>query len=179
MKMYKQYQSKRTIYFVIDNLLASTPNPTYNEPLMMFNSPISSNNKLKLTNIKSSGLGGAARNGGITQSSTILYDTLTIDFPIDFIQTSNPKFVSVKNAKYYDYLNSEAPPQISVCSDIIQSEKYSDSFLCFCNEAQRYKSLQIYDTRANFYLWLKNEKGEIIDLDPVKGRIFVELLLEF
>jgi hypothetical protein len=164
---------KRQIYFVINNLSAATPTEQSSPMVMSFNGGGNSG-KMKL-------MGRSATNSSelLMQASPILYDTLTIDFPIDFIQTSNPRFISIKNAKYYSYINDNEPAEVSVCSDIIQNEKYSDSFLCFCNENHQYKILQIYDARANFYLWLKNNRGEIMDLDPAKGRIFLELLLEF
>jgi hypothetical protein len=100
---------KRNIWFVIDNLLATFPDPEK------------------------------------------LYYKLIINFPIDFIQTSKPKFVHVKNAKYYHFDTEVDPPlQVFIGSDIIQGEKYSDSFLCCCNEAHQYKSLQIFDARTEF-----------------------------
>jgi hypothetical protein len=129
---------KRTIYFVIDSLLAN-----------------------------------------IEQTHT--YYSLSIDFPIDFIQTSNPRFVHVKNAKYY-YLEDppvSEPKEVFVCSDIIQSERYADSFLCCCNDSEQYKILQIFDAKTAFNLWIKDEKGYLLPLNKNKCRCFIELLLEF
>jgi hypothetical protein len=128
---------KRTIYYVIDNFLAS------------------------------GGEGG-------------FYTSLLFNFPIDFIRTNRPKFVYIKNAKYYHF-DTETPPslQVFVCSDIIQSEKYADSFLCTCNDAQQYKSLQIYDAKTEFSMWMKSERGSLLYVNKEICRIFLELLLEF
>jgi hypothetical protein len=150
----------RQIYFVINNLNAATT-----EDLK------SAAEKGEALSNKSGKL--------LKRAAAVKYDSLTIDFPIDFIQTNKPRYIQIKNAKYYSYENTSEPPQVSVCSDIIQNEKYSDSFLCFCNEAHQYKVLRMYDARTSFYLWLKDAAGKIMDLDPAKGRIFIELLLEF
>jgi hypothetical protein len=143
---------KRNIYIVIDNLTVALPTLTSTGGFMKSFSPDDPE-----------------------------YTKLIIDFPIDFVQTSYPRFVHVKNAKYCLYgANSSFPQQISIYSDIIQDETYSNNFLCFCNESfQQYKSLQIYDARTNFRLWLRNEKGEIMDILPSAGRVVLELLLEF
>jgi hypothetical protein len=152
---------KRNIYIVIDNLTVALPTV--------------------------SSTGGFMKSFSASEPE---YTKLIIDFPIDFVQTSNPRFVHVKNAKYCSYPTPPVPPdppaktefpqQISIYSDIIQDEKYSNTFLCFCNESfQQYKSLQIYDARTSFSLWLRNEKGEIMDILPSAGRVVLELLLEF
>jgi hypothetical protein len=114
---------KRTIYFTIDNLLATISDSQSSLP--------------------HSGDPG------------VDYYSLNIDFPIDFIQTNKPRFVHVKNAKYYHLdSSSPAPVQVFICSDIIHGEKYGDSFLCTCNDAQQYKTLQIFDARTSFIIWI-------------------------
>jgi hypothetical protein len=129
---------KRTIYFTIDNLLATIPEPGED------------------------------------------YYSLNIDFPIDFIQTTKPRFVHVKNAKYFHLDDkSPSPVQVFICSDINQGEKYGDSFLCTCNDATQYKSLQIFDARTSFIIWIKNERGSHLVINPDKCHVFIELLLEF
>jgi hypothetical protein len=119
-------------------------------------------------------------NFSAVESGGGFFTSLIFNFPIDFIQTNKPKFVTVKNAKYYHF-DSETPPplQVFASSDMIQNEKYSDSFLCCCNESQQYKTLQIYDAKTEFTIWLKSERGTLLYVNKEICRIFIELLLEF
>jgi hypothetical protein len=109
-----------------------------------------------------------------------LYNAFKIDFPMSFIQSNSPKFISVMIAKYFnldeDIMDAKG---ISVCSDIIQEEKYADSFLCFCNEASINKRIPIFDSKAVFHMWFREPDGKILDLNPEVTRVVVELLLEY
>jgi hypothetical protein len=169
---------KRQIYFVINNLSASAPDGigTMSDET---ESESTGGSCCCCSSDKACCGGKLMHRSSSAHTSNIMYDSLSIEFPVDFIQTNKPRYIAIKNAKYYSYLDHNEPAQVSVCSDIIQNEKYSDSFLCFCNDTEQYKVLRMYDARPSFYLWLKNNMGKVMDLDPAKGRIFIELLLEF
>jgi hypothetical protein len=106
---------------------------------------------------------------------------MMIDFPVEFTQSIRPKFIKVHYGKYFDYRADHElyPRGVSISSDIVQDERYDDGFFCVCNEKTLDKVLQVYDARAKFFLWVKDVYGQIVDLDPTKSRIVVELLLEY
>jgi hypothetical protein len=160
--------SIRTINFVVDSLMAGSEE---NDELP--DSGYKTENRL--VNIHREVI---ATSPLYTVGAPIKYDAVKIDFPIDFINKQGNKFITVKNAKHVSY-TGENLKLVLICSDILQSDKYADSFVCFCNENYYDKKIQIYDTRAHFFLWLKNEHNEILDLDTSLRRVFVELLLEF
>jgi hypothetical protein len=114
-------------------------------------------------------------------SSNVLFDTLLVDLPSEFIYSNNKKFVSVNNARCIN-IESNAYDVFgaSCCSNIIQDNPYGDFFLTFCNDNRPFiKKLQIYDSKTKFNIWFKDAKGKVIDLDPRKHRIVMELYLEF
>jgi hypothetical protein len=102
--------------------------------------------------------------------------------PSEFIYSNNPKFVSVNNVRCIN-VETEQPFDVfaaSCCSNLIQDNPYGDFFLSFCNENRHFtKRIQIYDSKTKFNVWFKDAKAKIIDLDPRKNRIVIELLLEF
>jgi hypothetical protein len=167
----------RTLYFVIDTLKAKTSSTAApSAPAQSFigeNCLCNTNKCCCCTNA----IGG--NSPMMMADEPILYDTIRIEFPNDFIQSINNKFINVITAKYYNYQKGAISDMASISSDVCQDTNYDDSFLCLCGESEYNKRLQIYDARTQFTLWVKNVYGNIIDLDPAKTRIFVELLLEY
>jgi hypothetical protein len=65
-------------------------------------------------------------------------------------------------------------------SNLVQDNPYDDDFLVFTDEHKLLdKKLIIYDAKTKFNIWFKSAYGQVIDLDPTKTRIIVELILEF
>jgi hypothetical protein len=107
---------------------------------------------------------------------------IPFSFPVDFIQTTHPKTITLINAKHFDFsefVGRRESEGVSVHSDIVQDDRFDDSFLCFCNENWYNRKLTIYDARTDFTFWLKGMMGEPIVLGPNNGRLVLELLLEF
>jgi hypothetical protein len=117
-----------------------------------------------------------------TSTDPVLFDTLQIDLPIAFVSSNNEKYITVNNARALN-VETDHPYDIfaAACySNLIQDNPYGDYFLTFCDEKKPFlKRIPIYDARTRFNIWFKGAKGHIIDLDPRKTRIVIELLLDF
>jgi hypothetical protein len=115
-------------------------------------------------------------------TAPILFDTIQIDLSSEFIYSNNKKFISVNNVRCMN-VETAQPFDVfgaSCCSNIIQDNPYGDFFLSFCDESKNFiKRIQIYDSKTKFNIWFKDAKAKIIDLDPRKNRIVLELFLEF
>ena len=65
-------------------------------------------------------------------------------------------------------------------SDLVQFRPSADSYVMSTNIMYNWqKKFIIPDSRASFDIWFRDLNGFIIEMDPVKTRIIIELLLTF
>jgi hypothetical protein len=115
------------------------------------------------------------------------FDTLEIDFPVEFQSSPSAKFVKVKLVDVIQYdLDDTGKPVallnngVIVCSDIIQTNPYGDYLLTVANHKYAtWNEVQIFDTLLTFHLWVKDAFGKIIDLHPKKTRLIIQMELIF
>jgi hypothetical protein len=160
----------RTIYFTVDSSSIQVPESTSSTPPSSDSSSSSSGGCLC-----------CCKRSTYSLTAPILSDTIQIDLPSEFIFSNHQKFISVNNVRC---INVENEPfnvfGASCCSNLIQDNPYGDYFLSFCDDTKPFiKRIPIYDAKTKFNIWFKDAKAKIIDLDPRKNRIVMELLLEF
>jgi hypothetical protein len=111
---------------------------------------------------------------------------LVIDFPFQFIRSSNRKFVEVLSAICIRYVgqgeNREAQvaQNVVMCSDLVQDETFADKIWTVCNQTYtETKKFEIYEVPNFFHIWLKDAFGQRMPLDPDETRIIFEMVLHF
>ena len=108
------------------------------------------------------------------------YNAITFKLPEYFTNARNPnKTVQVLLVRLYD-LATQAKIEGSVHSNLVMSQQSADYYICATNLAYpNPKTYTISDNKAMFDVWFKRVNGSIVDLDPTKTRVIIELLLTF
>ena len=115
-----------------------------------------------------------------TLAASVLYDTLYISLPSFFTTCPNSKkCVSIIIARLFDL--AECKEIIgSIHSSLVQFDASANNYCCSSNILYpQPKRFNIADNTAIFEVWCRDLNGSIIDLDPAKTRLILELLLEF
>ena len=115
-----------------------------------------------------------------TYENSALYDTIWIQLPQYFVNSSNPKkSIDVLMVRVFDVING-VELVASVHSDIVQMNKSSDSYMCAANQLYPIPKKYIMpDNTAVFEVWVRRMDGNILDLDPDQTRVVMELLLKY
>ena len=115
-----------------------------------------------------------------TYENSALYDTIWIQLPQYFVNSSNPKkSIDVLMVRVFD-VNNGVELVASVHSDIVQMNKSSDSYMCAANQLYPIPKKYIMpDNTAVFEVWVRRMDGNILDLDPDQTRVVMELLLKY
>ena len=108
------------------------------------------------------------------------YNTITIQLPQYFTNALNPnKTVQVLMVRLYDPSTSERI-EGSAHSDIVMTSASADYYVCATNLAYPIPKTYVIPTnKPTFNVWFKRVDGSIVDLEPSKTRVIIELLLTF
>ena len=110
----------------------------------------------------------------------LLYDTIFVQLPIYFVQSPNlGKTVSVLQARLFDVV-SETEIIGSLHSTLVQIDSSCDNYVCSTNKLYPIPpKFTISSRQMRFECWCRDMKNSLVDLDPKKARLTLELLLEF
>ena len=110
----------------------------------------------------------------------LLYDTIYIELPQYFVVSPfADKSVSILTARLFD-LTTESEITGSLHSDLVQVNASDDNYCCSVNKLYPIPPTFILAGRkSRFECWCRGIKGDLIELDPQKTRLVIELLLEF
>ena len=115
-----------------------------------------------------------------TLAPSVMYDTLYISLPSFFTTCPNSKkCVSIIIARLFD-ITEQRELTGSIHSTLVQFDASANYYCCSANllypQPKRYN---IADNTAIFEVWCRDLNGSIIDLNPNKTRLILELVLEF
>ena len=104
-----------------------------------------------------------------------------IQFPHEFVESVNPKFVQVLKVNCYVPLETDAygnecvyplyatPENISVHSTFNQNFSQNDRFICFTNEELTTpKMFQQFTSQLFFHVWFKDMDGNVLPIENAK-----------
>jgi hypothetical protein len=119
-----------------------------------------------------------------SEGNEVKYPCIVVEFPPDFKNSSNQKYIQAIKATLLEFDRSEEPIKIIkndsviVCSDLVQGDEYCDHFLCFVNQPYPdTKTLPIYNAKNPFIVACKDQELYYIDLDPEKSRLIIKFKL--
>ena len=113
-------------------------------------------------------------------AASVLYDTLYISLPSFFTSCPNSKkTVGIIIARLFDLAECKEIVG-SIHSTLVQFDASANNYCCSSNLLySEPKRFTIADNTAIFEVWCRDLNGSIIDLDPAKTRLILELVLEF
>ena len=108
------------------------------------------------------------------------YNAIQIRLPEYFSSSRNSnKCVNVLMARLYDIENMK---QIegSMHSDLVMRDACADFYCCSTNNLYPIPmKFVISDNKSMFNVWFKDISGSIVDLDPAKVRVIIEMILSY
>jgi hypothetical protein len=122
------------------------------------------------------------------------FNTLVIDFPSDFLASQNRKFIEIMSAICIQYpveivdnkyvriegQENKIDRGLVICSDLIQDNPYGDSLLTLANEDYNIgKKIEVLQIIPQFFIWVKNQDGDIINLHPFMTRLILQFELTY
>ena len=115
-----------------------------------------------------------------TLAASVLYDTLYISLPSFFTTAPNSKkSVGIIIARLFDLAECKEIVG-SIHSTLVQFDASANNYCCSSNLLySEPKRFTIADNTSIFEVWCRDLNGSIIDLDPAKTRLILELVLEF
>jgi hypothetical protein len=100
------------------------------------------------------------------QKTYLATNTLVTDFPNDFRNSKNPKWVVFQNCRCVymnDHMNEYITNDIRVHADWVERDRYLDSFVGFANTVHtKYKPWEVQHSKTNFKIWFTDMKGNKI-----------------
>lgn len=115
-----------------------------------------------------------------TLAASVMYDTLYISLPQFFTSSPNSKkTVGIIIARLFDLAECKEIVG-SIHSTLVQFDASANNYCCATNLIYpQPKRFNIADNSSIFEVWCRDLNGNIIDLDPARTRLILELLLEF
>ena len=162
------------------------------------------NAKLKYPNLQPAvsndeGEDGEDSGGSSTGSSDVTYDTLVFELPDYFTQSTNPNksvefqyvhFLEYKYEQVYnettgtyttEYTGEYDMLPATMHSTLVQYRPSADCYVCATNVMYTWiKKFIIPSNMFSFEMWFRNIRtGEVLDVNPTKHRVLIELLLTY
>ena len=115
---------------------------------------------------------------GKCKCNHVKFDTIYIQFPKYFVQSSNTKkYVSILLVRLFDIVN-KCEITASMHTNLIRTNESADNYCCACNIAYPVpKNYICSDNKDKFETWFRDINGDLIDLDPTKTRAIIECVL--
>jgi hypothetical protein len=117
-------------------------------------------------------------------------NTLHNQYPPEFVESQNPKYVHVIGCKLFGTVGSVAENVktvqpldfVELHASFIQDKPYLNGFVCYCNETLvKRKKYQQFGKVRDFKIWFQNYDGKLFDWhNKNKDSYFIlELMLEY
>ena len=112
-------------------------------------------------------------------SANPVFNTIYITLPEYFYHSKNPKSISIQYVKVYDLMNNKEIVS-SMYSNLNQLNISANYYICSCNTVYaKDKKYNIMDSTQKFEVWLKHMNGSLVNINPRKSRVIIEMLLEY